>query len=126
MFMYHHWLRLPILTRIKIASQFGFNKTGSTHVFDNVIQSDGYSVKDIETSLTKQAIKDYLSTDEDNMDFLWSAMVEKIEGRTPPEKEEIKIIERESVVAPVIEKKESPTLIPKAPRDRITKVKTNA
>lgn len=81
MFLYHHWLELPLSTRIKIAMQFGITKKGSTHVVDNVIQSDGFLVKDVEQSLNVDAIQTYLDTEVTDLKLLWDMLVAKIEGR---------------------------------------------
>ncbi len=78
MFLYHHWLELPISTRHKIAAMFGIIKKGSTEVFDNTIKSDGYLVKDIETKLTKEAIKAHLESDENEMAILWHDFIKSI------------------------------------------------
>ncbi len=75
MFLYHKWLELPIQTRIRIASEFGIIKKGSTHVVDNQIQSDGYSVKDVEQALNVDAIQQKLGTNETDMAKLWELLI---------------------------------------------------
>jgi hypothetical protein len=75
MFLYSRWLSLPITTRIKIASDFGIIKKGSTHVVDNKIQSDGYVISEVEEALTVPALQKYLNTDETDMSILWSMLV---------------------------------------------------
>lgn len=51
MFSYGTWLRLPLSTRIRIANALGIAKTGSTHVQDNRIVSDGYKIEDVESAV---------------------------------------------------------------------------
>lgn len=49
--MYSKWLALPLSTRQAIAKELGIAKTGSTHVVDNRIESDGYNIKTVEDAL---------------------------------------------------------------------------
>jgi len=57
MILYSRWLELPLLTRVKLAEQFGIPKTGATEVFSNVVMKDGYAIKDIEEKLTLEAMQ---------------------------------------------------------------------
>lgn len=82
-FLYSHWLALPISTRIKIASIFGIIKTGSTEVFNSTIKSDGYKITDIERALNIDALQKYLGTDETDMNVLWKGMVDKVTTGMP-------------------------------------------
>lgn len=81
MFLYHHWTQLPLSTRNKIAQQFRIERKNSIEVFNDTIKSDGYLIKDIEEALNVDAIQIYLSTEETDMQLLWSLLVDKIEGR---------------------------------------------
>lgn len=83
MFMYSSWMRLPLTTRALLATQFGFSKTGSTHVQDNVVVADGYRIGDIEAALNLAAIQKYVGSTDTDMMVLWQMMVDKIEGRAP-------------------------------------------
>lgn len=80
-FLYSTWIKLPIETRIKIAGIFNIPKQGPTHVFNNEIQSDGYSIKEIESALTIPALQGYLGSQETDMLKLWTMLVDKVEGR---------------------------------------------
>lgn len=80
MFLYSQWLSLPITTRIKIANDFGIIKKGSTHVVNNEIQSDGFSVKDIETALNTEAIQIYTGVLSNDLTILWAALVIKAQS----------------------------------------------
>lgn len=91
-FLYGNWMRLPIITRLKLAEQFGITKTGSVHVIDHTIQSDGYPIESVEKALNLTAIKTYLETEENDMSVLWDMLIDKIEGKTPLAKAEEKII----------------------------------
>jgi hypothetical protein len=106
MFLYTSWLLLPIETRMKLATQFGIKKTGPTHVADNVIQSDGYSIKDIENALTVSGIQSYINTKETDSEKLWSMLVDKINGKLPLEIEEERIqketLDIKNIVAPEV------------------------
>ena len=81
MFMYHSWLELPISTRIKIASQFGIIKKGSTEVFNNTVTSDGYLIKDIELALSKEKLQEFLQITEPDTSILWTKMLAKIDNK---------------------------------------------
>lgn len=81
MFYYGSWLKLPISTRVILAKHFGISKTGSIHVQDNVVVSDGYKVGDVEGALTREAIEAYVGSSEKDFDTLWKMMVDKAEGR---------------------------------------------
>lgn len=67
-FLYSRWLALPLHIRVKIATEFGIAKTGSTHVVDNRIESDGYNIKTVEAALEAH-------------EHDWDAIVAKAEGR---------------------------------------------
>ncbi len=79
--LYGAWLQLPIMTRIKIASEFGFKKTGATHVVGNEVQNDGYAVKDIEKALTIENMQKYTELTTTDVSILWNKMIDKAEGR---------------------------------------------
>lgn len=102
-FLYSHWLELSLATRNKIAGEFGIIKKHSTEVFNNQIKSDGYELKDIESNLTPERIREYLKTTEQNATVLWNYLIDKMEGR------EIQIIdapfiEEHKVEQPIIKK----------------------
>lgn len=84
MFLYSHWLKLPIQTRTLIANQFLIVKKSSTEVFNNEIVKDGYIVGDIEQALNVDALQKYTGSDETDMAVLWDMLVAKIEGRELP------------------------------------------
>lgn len=81
MFLYSHWLKLPINTRIAIAIAFNIQKKGSTEVFNNEVIRDGYPIGDIEQALNIDAIQKYLGSDETDFNILWEQLIAKIEGR---------------------------------------------
>jgi len=104
MFLYSHWLKLPIVTRHHIARVFSIPKTGATEVSDNQVVKDGYKIEDIEGRLTVDALQIFLDTDETNMKYLWEDMVAKVEGRAPTAREPVSVqdpIEPQSSSAPV-------------------------
>lgn len=119
-FLYGNWLRLSIITRQKIANQFGVKKIGPTHVFDNVVQSDGYAIKDVEASLTPDIMRLFVGVDEKDTDKLWNLFIDKIEGKTILAKEEEKIIS--SLNKPTVV--ESTTLTPKHTEDELERIKS--
>jgi len=86
MFLYGNWLRLPITIRMKLAAVFGIPKTGSTHVSDNHIQSDGYQVEAVEKAITADNIRKYLMIPETDPDILWVKLIEAVGGRVDPVK----------------------------------------
>lgn len=81
MFLYSHWLSLPLPTRNKIAQEFNITKKGSTEVVANVVKSDGYMIQDVEGALTVERLQEYLGTDEVDIMVLWRWLVERVEGR---------------------------------------------
>lgn len=72
---------MPVSTRHKIASQFGIGKTRPTHVVGNMVQDDGYEIKNVESALSESALNAYTGADTDDMEVLWTTMIDKIEGR---------------------------------------------
>lgn len=53
---YSKWLSLSLSTRVKIAQRLGIAKTGSTHVVNNIVESDGYKVYDVENAIAASGI----------------------------------------------------------------------
>ncbi len=82
MFLYSNWQRLPISTRIAIASVFNIPKVGSTHVVSNEIQTDGFPIHLIEEALNLADLQFYLKTDEPDINKLWTMLIDKVEGRS--------------------------------------------
>lgn len=80
MIPYTKWTNVPLSTRIKIAEQFNIPKVRSTHVFNDVVQDDGYNVKDMENALTVPAMQAYLNSTETDLMILFQQTVDKIEG----------------------------------------------
>lgn len=81
MFLYSHWLRLPVNTRHQLAVMFGIKKTGATEVANNEVVKDGYAIKDIEEALNIDALQKYLNTDETDFLVLWDWLISGAEGR---------------------------------------------
>lgn len=71
MFLYSQWRNLDLPTRIRIANDLGIKKVGPTHVRDNVVESDGYLIKDVESVLSTENLQKYLNTTESNSEVLW-------------------------------------------------------
>lgn len=80
-FLYSHWLKLPISTRNEIARIFGIARTKPTHVADNVVVEDGYNIHDVENALSDAALRKYLESEEEDFSTLWENTVAKAEGR---------------------------------------------
>ena len=80
MFLYSSWRNLPISTRIQIAEALGIKKVGPTHVRDNVVESDGYVIGDVEAALNVDKLQAYLGTDERDLNTLFKKLVDKVEG----------------------------------------------
>lgn len=83
MFLYSHWLALPLPTRNKIAHQFGISKTSPTHVQDNRVVSDGYKIDDVERALNIDALQAYTGQKTTDAAVLWEGLIEKIDDRVP-------------------------------------------
>lgn len=82
-FLYSRWMALPLTTKALLAKEFGFAKTGPTHVADNRVVADGYKVDDVENAMDIEAIRRYVGESIADYDALWQAMIDKVEGRTP-------------------------------------------
>jgi hypothetical protein len=96
MFLYSHWLKLPITTRIKIADKFKIEKKGSTHVFNNMIQTDGFNIRDVEEALSVTAMQEFIGDcQETDSDKLWTMFIDKMEGKLPIETTEKLILKDE-------------------------------
>ncbi len=78
---YSFWLKLPLQTRHELARIFKIPKTGATEVSNNEVVKDGYNLHDIEAAITKEAMQAYLGSVQDNFQYLWEDMVNKIEGK---------------------------------------------
>lgn len=74
-FLYSNWRRLDISTRIRIASELGIKKLGPTHVRDNIIESDGYKIEDVEEALSLENLQKHFQTTETNLDLLWNWLI---------------------------------------------------
>ena len=75
MFLYSSWRALDLPTRIKIATELGIKKVGPTHVRDNIIESDGYLIKEVETALSVENLQKHFDTTETNTETLWEWLV---------------------------------------------------
>ncbi len=80
-FLYSHWRGLPLSTRNVIATAFGIAKVGPTHVANNVIESDGYKIDDVERALNVDKLQVYTGSDSTDMQVLFDLTVAKAEGR---------------------------------------------
>ena len=83
MFLYSKWFQTALVTRDKIAKDFGIERKNGIEVFANEVRSDGYLVKDIEEKLTKEAMQQILNTTEDELAVLFDMLVEKYEYVPP-------------------------------------------
>lgn len=107
MFLYSQWCELPLTTRIKIADKFGIQKTGSTHVQDNVVVSDGYNMKEVEKYMSQESITSFIGCDFGNIDQNWTAFLEKIEkGDVSVEDSTVSDVEEVKEVVKKVTKKE--------------------
>lgn len=83
MFLYSKWFQTALVTRDKIAKDFGIERKNGIEVFANEVKSDGYLVKDIEEKLTKESMQQILNTTEDELAVLFDMLVEKYEYVPP-------------------------------------------
>ncbi len=114
MFMLSEWRKLSLSTRALLAKEFGFSKTGPTHVVDNRIESDGYKFEDIERALTVDAMQKYIGFPVNDTEMLWCYMVDKVEGRTPVDPSSVTNTGYAVIVEAV---QTSPTVIDKEPHE---------
>lgn len=124
MILYSQWTDLPINIRHKIANVFGITKKGSTHVVDNEIQSDGYSIKDIEKGLSVEVLQKYLDTTETSLQKLWDELIYRATNPT-----EVRVLVSDFVVTnePVVSKGTAEVVKkggrPKGSKNKIAKLK---
>lgn len=85
MFFYSKWFNTALVTRDKIAKDFGIERKNGIEVFANEVKSDGYLVKDIEQKLTKEALQEKLETTEEDLAVLFDMLVAKYEYVAPVE-----------------------------------------
>ncbi len=95
-FLYSHWLKLPIATRHALARQFNIIKKNPTHVVDDQVREDGYVLGDIESALTVPAMSAYTGLPFENAEMLWNDVIAKAEGRVVTVEEKM-----EEILAPV-------------------------
>ena len=81
MLLYGNWLRLSLPTRQKIAQEFNITKKGPTHVVDNMVKDDGYSIHDVESALSVESMQKFLNTDEGDIEILWGRLLDRIDGK---------------------------------------------
>jgi len=74
---------LPITTRVLLAKQFGIAKVGSTHVVNNVVEQDGYKFQEVESTITKEALQQFVDSDETDYPALFKMAVDKVNGIVP-------------------------------------------
>ena len=86
----HDWLRLDRDTRYKLHMHFKFPKSGVPEILNNSIISDGFTTKDL-MNMNIGIMLDYLNLKEvapvegELCDYLFSKVIEKINGRTSEE-----------------------------------------
>lgn len=107
MFLYSHWLSIPLATRNTLAQALGIAKTGSIEVHDNRVAKDGYAIIDVENGVTVSNLQGYTGSSDTDLNILWMLSVDKAEGREPVAPESLPVeepvIPAESVTAPTPE-----------------------
>lgn len=117
---YSQWRKLPLSTRALLAKQFGFSKTGPTHVVDNRVEADGYKFEDVERAITRATMEEYIGFPVNDLEVLWCYMVDKIEGRPYNIQVTDEAITFQAMTTfPPVENvvETSPTVIPKEPHE---------
>lgn len=137
-FLYSKWVALPLPTRHAIAVVLNIKKTGPTHVSDNRVIDDGYTLDAVEQALQPENIKEVLGIDGEPEE-LWDALISRAlapiipQAPVPAPVSEVKLVEKPQTVEESNAKPEKikvihePTQAPKAspakPRGRPRKVK---
>ncbi len=121
-FLYSHWLRLPIATRHTLAREFKIIKKNPTHVIDDQVRDDGYVIGDIESALTATAMSAYTGLPFTDAEQLWNDVIAKAEGRTVAVEEPVAAIKK-VVVAPPLTEVQGLVDLPVKPAKKITKKK---
>lgn len=78
--LYSRWHELPLHVRALLGAEFGFTKTGPTHVVNNRVEQDGFNLHEVEACLTKERIEAYVHTSSDDLHELWDLMIAKVTG----------------------------------------------
>lgn len=102
-----HWLALNHDMRERLAAVFGIKRSASTEIMNNVIISDGRSVKDLSV-ITKAAMQEYINdTKEVNFARLWEITQSKALGEITPAQVAPLVVPVESITppAPVVDEK---------------------
>lgn len=96
-----HWLHLSHDIRERLAKVFGVERTVPTEIVNNVIISDGRSVKDL-ANITIEKMREYVG-DPEATDFYrtWDVCISKAKGELNPPKE-LKVPEKQPVDNSVI------------------------
>lgn len=78
MIKYSEWCALTLPVRMQLAQQFGIAKTGSTHVANNQVVSDGYKVEEIENALSIEAMQMFTGSSSKDPSELFAGCVAKL------------------------------------------------
>lgn len=95
--LYSKWREISLPTRIQIAEALGIKKHGPTHVRDNVVESDGYLLNEVEAALNVDKLQAYLGSDERDEATLVKMLVDKIEGNVDTT-EKVEVLEKNGEV----------------------------
>lgn len=63
---------------MEIAKEFNITRNGYTEVNDNVVKSDGFLLKDIETTLTPDNMRTFLVSEETDANVLLGMVAERL------------------------------------------------
>lgn len=87
------WLSLPHETRLKLAEIFGLTKTGRREFVQMGLKgslvSDGHTHADLR-GITKEKMMIYTGLRDDDWGTLFACTVDKVEGKVPEAKTEVK------------------------------------
>lgn len=102
MFTYSIWLSLTLPERQEVARKLGIAKTGSTHVVNDRVESDGYALQAVEAALESFARENSINDPETLKNSFkkllapeTSEVVEEVPNEVPEVKEEVKPAEVE-------------------------------
>lgn len=97
MFLYSNtWAKLDMAHRIKIANKLGIPKTKSTHMFNNTILDDGFSMSEIEKAIDVPNLQKVLDTKEPDPMKLWLMLIHSLTPVTiqPKQNPEVKLADK--------------------------------
>lgn len=89
-------MSIPLPTRQKIAHEFGIAKVRSISVVNDVVMDDGYDIRNVENSLSVEAMQNFTESKEKDPNTLLDLVIAKVNAV-------VEVIPQ-PIIPPIIEK----------------------